>query len=654
MNTQKLVQMLLVAVLVYMAVTLMFHNNTPPGGAGGATGPATNSASSVIPLASTKPETWMLGNAQEGKPYKLALVISNIGAGIQSAQLNASEYRQTVGSDQPLTLLEAQDDNPLPFSTQSVTVNNQTYDISSQNWLFVQKNATHAVLALDLVDENNKPVAHLIKSFQIDTTSYDVQVNLQIQNPTGKPIQASTTMLGPTSLVIEDVMDKRLDSRTFLSAAYQTQGHYVDVNPAVYLKSMLGAGTTPKMLGDFTGSDRLLWIASSNRFFTVIMRPEPANGPMVFDTLDNGKQIPQINDLETAQVQRIGPNAEAADPMGACAVQVNSAALTIAPGSASSIPMVIYVGPKKRSLLAGSPDAPPNKDAYQYNLYNYLAVVQFNQGNICGFLPILEVGISWLALAILTILDKIHYVVGGNYGIAIMVLVLAIRLLLHPLTRYGQVKMTMMQRKMALVQPEISRLQKKYADDKNRQQQELMNVYKKYNINPAGGFLGCLPMVLQMPIWIALYSGLSVDIDLRQAGFIPGWINDLSSPDTLATLHTPFSVPFFGYSYDGVNYLPLNLLPILLGLAFFFQMRYQMSLAPVPADPQQRQTQMISQYMVLLFPIFLYNAPSGLNLYICASTAGGLFDSWLVRRHLKKLEERGIIEPHAAAKPPRR
>ena len=205
--------------------------------------------------------------------------------------------------------------------------------------------------------------------------------------------------------------------------------------------------------------------------------------------------------------------------------------------------------------------------------------------------------------------------------------------------------MSTMQRKMAKVQPEMDRIRTKFAKDKQRQQQEIMALYKERHINPAASILGCLPMLLQMPIWIALYSGLAVDIDLRQAGFIPGWITDLANPDTLATFHTPFNVWFLGYTYHGQDFISINLLPVLLGVVFFFQMRFQMKLAPPPTDPQQAQTQKISQFMVILFPLFLYNAPSGLNLYICASTLGGLVDTTLVRRHLKKLEAREGLAP---------
>jgi YidC/Oxa1 family membrane protein insertase len=651
MDKKNLLQMFLIAILAFLAMEWYLSHIAAPQGSNSTTTtqPTTNSASRVVPLVSIKPQTWTLGSAEAGKPYKLALVISNISAGVQSVQLNAADYRQEVGSDEPLTLLDAQSGDPLPFSTQMVTINNQPYNLDNQAWTIEQKTDTQEVLELELTDINDQPVVSLIKTFQIDPTSYDVLVTMQIQNLTKKPIQTSATILGPTNLLIEDMQDKRMDSRNFQSAGYTAASHYLDTTgfPQVYQRDMLGAGVVPKVLGDFTGPNQLLWIASSNRFFTVITRPLPAaNEPITYDTLDNGQQIPQINYLDSAQLERVGPNATAADPMGVSAVVINSATMTVAPGSSKSIPLSVYLGPKKRSLLAGSLAAPMGSDAYEYNLYDYMAVIQFGQGS--AFRSFFT--FSWLALAILWLLDLIHIVVDGNYGIAIMVLVLAVRLLLHPLTRYGQVQMTKMQRKMAQVQPEMDRIRKKYSDDKARQQQEMMRLYKEYNINPAAGVMGCLPMLLQMPIWIALYSGLSVDIDLRQAGFIPGWITDLSNPDTLANFHTSFYVPIFGYTFNGQDYLALNLLPILLGVAFFFQMRYQMKLAPVPTDPQQRQTQMITQYMVLIFPVFLYNAPSGLNLYICASTLGGLIDTWLVRRHLKTLEDRGIIQPRLIKK----
>jgi YidC/Oxa1 family membrane protein insertase len=230
-----------------------------------------------------------------------------------------------------------------------------------------------------------------------------------------------------------------------------------------------------------------------------------------------------------------------------------------------------------------------------------------------------------------------------------MILVIVVRAALHPLTRASQINMAVMGKKMKDIQPQIEASKKKYANNKQKQSEDMMRIYRENKVNPAGGIMGCLPMLIQMPIWAALWSGLRTDIDLRHASFIPGWISDLSNPDTilpqvLPTLGTPlFKIPLIGMEIYG-----LNLLPLLLTAVFFIQMKVTTASQPNPADDQQAQMQKMSQYMIFIFPLFLYNAPSGLNLYIFASTLGGLVDTWLVRKTLKK---RGILPATAPTLP---
>jgi YidC/Oxa1 family membrane protein insertase len=224
-----------------------------------------------------------------------------------------------------------------------------------------------------------------------------------------------------------------------------------------------------------------------------------------------------------------------------------------------------------------------------------------------------------------------------------------VRALLHPLTRASQVNMAKMGKQMREVQPQLEAMKKKYADNQKKQSEEMMRIYRENKINPAGGIMGCLPMLIQMPIWAALYSGLRMDIDLRHAFFIPGWINDLSNPDTVfptggINLAIPWqTIPFLGWPIYG-----LNLLPLLLAAVFYFQMKVSMATQPKPADEQQAQMAKMSQYMIFIFPLFLYNAPSGLNLYIFASTMGGLLDTYIVRKALRK---QGILAPTASLLP---
>ncbi len=148
-------------------------------------------------------------------------------------------------------------------------------------------------------------------------------------------------------------------------------------------------------------------------------------------------------------------------------------------------------------------------------------------------------------------------------------------------------------KEMSRVQPLMNEIKEKYKSDPQRQQKELMKLYKEHNISPLGG---CLPTLLQLPLLAALFIVFRSTIQLRGASFIPGWIDDLSRPDTLATL--PFSLPMYGDQF--------NLLPILMAGSMIIQSKMTMK------DPKQKA-------MVYVMPVFLlliFNQfPSGLNLY---------------------------------------
>ena len=130
--------------------------------------------------------------------------------------------------------------------------------------------------------------------------------------------------------------------------------------------------------------------------------------------------------------------------------------------------------------------------------------------------------------------------------------------------------------------------------------------------------LGCLPMFIQMPIWIALWSSLQSTFELRLAPFLWGftWIKDLAQPDHLITFATPFS--FFFLHIDGIN-----ILPILLAVVFYLQQKIQPQ-QPATTPEQQQQQKMMKWMMVLMFPLMLYSGPAGLNLYILTSTTIGI------------------------------
>lgn len=177
-----------------------------------------------------------------------------------------------------------------------------------------------------------------------------------------------------------------------------------------------------------------------------------------------------------------------------------------------------------------------------------------------------------------------------NYGIAIVIFSIIMKLLLYPLS-IQQMKSA---QKMQLLGPVMSGIREKYKDDMKLQQQEMMKVYGEYGINPAGG---CLPLVLQMPILYSLYSVLNLNIELRQAEFLPVWITDLSIPDVV--LELPFKLPFIGMDkFSG--------LALLMGITLFIQQKMTVT------DPRQKA---LMYMMPVMLTLIFSTLPAGLNLY---------------------------------------
>jgi len=189
----------------------------------------------------------------------------------------------------------------------------------------------------------------------------------------------------------------------------------------------------------------------------------------------------------------------------------------------------------------------------------------------------------------------------GNFGISILLVTVLVKLIFFPLANKSYASMA----KMKSVQPQLAALKERYPDDKVKQQQEMMEIYKKEKINPIAG---CLPVALQIPVFFSLYKVLFVTIEMRHAPFY-GWIKDLSAPDptNLFTLFgllnfDPTQLPLFG------QYLALGVWPIIMGITMWFQFK----LNPTPPDPTQ---QMIFGWMPLIFTFMLSGFPAGLVIY---------------------------------------
>ncbi len=189
------------------------------------------------------------------------------------------------------------------------------------------------------------------------------------------------------------------------------------------------------------------------------------------------------------------------------------------------------------------------------------------------------------------------YALVGNMGVAILVFATLLRLALLPIATKSYVSMAQMKK----LQPKLKDLQERYKDDKMRMQQELMALYRREKVNPAGG---CLPMLIQIPVFFALYKVLSVSLKMRQAPFF-GWMQDLSMPDTSSVFTLfglcPWPIPSF---------LNLGIMPILMGLTMFIQQK----MSPQPAGADKTQMNMF-KWMPLIFTFMMGQFAVGLILY---------------------------------------
>ncbi len=304
------------------------------------------------------------------------------------------------------------------------------------------------------------------------------------------------------------------------------------------------------------------WLALRNQFFTIIIKPKEA----AVGYYATGVKSGDGHDGVRGGIILSGFNLKA--------------------GETKEVAFNIYVGPKESSALA-----------------------QF------GAIEVIDLG--WFGFLGRWILKGLNMLYGicGNYGLAIILLTVVIRLIIYPLNQKSFRSMKEMQK----MQPRIAELQAKYKDDPKKKQQEMMKIYKEHGVNPVGG---CLPLLLQFPILIAFFRVLQNSIELWGAPFVL-WIKDLSEPDALLSFPTQTPIRFIGAIVDGQPCVLLNVLPLLMLFVFFLQQK--MSTPGMATTPEQAQQQKMMKFLMpVMFGFIFYNMPSGLNLYFTVSTLLGI------------------------------
>jgi YidC/Oxa1 family membrane protein insertase len=229
---------------------------------------------------------------------------------------------------------------------------------------------------------------------------------------------------------------------------------------------------------------------------------------------------------------------------------------------------------------------------------------------------------DWFAKLLLGLLNW-FYAYIPNYGLGIIFLTVIVRVAIYPLTLKSMKSM----KKMQLLGPEMEELKKKYGDNQQELNKKMMEIYKERGVNPLGG---CLPLILQMPVFIAFYRMLWNAFELRGAPFV-GWITDLSKPDRMFPMPWMANVPFLGPMFEY-----LNLLPILMGVAMVLSQKVM----PVSGPAQNPQQKMMMNIMPVVFSFMCYNMASGLNLYILTSTILGVVQQKFIRVADAELKEK--------------
>jgi len=242
--------------------------------------------------------------------------------------------------------------------------------------------------------------------------------------------------------------------------------------------------------------------------------------------------------------------------------------INIAPGASGEYRADFYVGPKNQAVLAEMAD--------------YLDLT-------------IDYGFLWMLAKPIFMVMQFIYDFVGNWGWSIILLTVLIKILLYPLSAAGLKSMA----RMRELQPEMARIKELYGDDRQRAGQEQMALFKKHRVNPAGG---CLPMLLQMPVFIALFWVLSESVEIRHTPWI-GWIQDLSSKD------------------------PLFILPLIMGASMFLMQKLQ----PMPTDPMQAK---VFQLMPIAFTVFCLWFPAGLVLYWTVNNLLSILQQLMVNRQI--------------------
>jgi YidC/Oxa1 family membrane protein insertase len=585
------------------------------------------------------PKTLALGSEDPNTGFKFKLDLTSKAAAIEKAILSEFDNRE-YDNPQPLVLLASvrtqygQDVFSIANTALVLEDWQRQFSLDRLSWQAygpeTQADGSQtARFEVTINDSSKNPILKLSKIYRVSPASYLVRTELVIENLSDSAQEVRFDLTGPVGIGREAM---RSDMRKVIGGFATPEAKVISSQQAIQgsffrggkgLKDATQEYRQARRTGDANrmknatdalriGKDledkqnvNFLWAAITNKYFTAVLVPQPDGQDEYCDWVAD----------KTARFYNPDGDERAGSGDETIGFHLNVAPATLAtngqPQSSKTYAFQLYLGPKDRTLF---------RDNELCRSLGFIHTIDFLPCCCCPCNIIRP-----LAFGILTVM-KWMYGFIGNYGVVIIILVFLVRLALHPLSKKSQVSMS----RMSKLAPKAEEIRKKYAKNKTEMNKQLMGLYREQGATP---IMGMLPMFVQMPIWIALYSAIYASIELRGAAFLPFWITDLSAPDALIRFRA-ITLPFFG-KLDS-----LNLLPILMGVAFYLQQKLMPSQAAASTNQQMAQQQKMMMIMLpLLFPVMLYKAPSGLNLYIMSSVFAGVIEQYVIRKHIREKEQ---------------
>lgn len=523
----------------------------------------------------------VLGSLDPSTGFFLQVELTPRGAAVNFIRLNDERYRSVENRNEQLKVVGSTG-NRLKTMRTAVPVLDKLFrekfgaTVSEVNWAVSEKKKVNGVLSsvtfsltspdgtlrvskqysLVPVDLKQKK---LKEAQDTESAGYELRLNIRLENLSNQPQEVEYRLQGPVGLPLENIQYSRV-FRNVVTGFWDEEGEVVSESiPAAKVVETPDEWRKP-----------IRYIGVDVQYFAALLVP-----------MEDQRRTPYVRVTKTVVAEK------AANPKHSdVSVELYSQPLKLAPHGAEGFAVthkyVLYAGPKRKQLL----------EAYQAE-----EIIQY------GWFGVIARGMLWL-------LNLFHRI-GLPYGLAIILLTFVVRGAMFPLSR----KQALSARKMKELQPKIAELKQKYGDDREKLARAQMELFAKHGYNPLAG---CLPIFLQLPIFIGLYQALRNAVELRLAPFPFTWIDNLAAPDALFPL--PFRVPLVGWT-------TFNLLPIITVVLFVFQQKMFM---PPPTDEQQAMQQKMMSWMSIFFGFLFYTVPSGLCIYFIASSLWGMAERKLL------------------------